>query len=185
MKSRMLLFIGAILSLIVGVYVFRHDFFGENFTEASSERYQEQRIKMETKKTIPRPAAIERSVAAITTEELESFRSSLPDKPSVKSEVGENPHSTPRSLIKFAEKMGPLVEKSLQDSAAATLFIDELNDCALNESVPQSARALCLSNAEKLSGMNPQIKEKVEKMREQVPQEVINFVENKKRLIKR
>jgi hypothetical protein len=185
MKRQNIFIIGAIISITFGAYLLRHKLIGEKLTVASGEQYQQQSIKMLTKKVIPRPAAIERSIAAITTKELESFRSSLPDKVSVKSEVGENPHSTPKSLIKFAEKMGPLVEKSLQDSAAATLFIDELNDCALNESVPQSARALCLSNAEKLVGMNPQIKEKVEKIREQVPQEVINFVDNKKRLIKR
>ena len=178
MKRQNLFIIGAIIFITFGAYLLRQSLIGEKLTVAPGEQYQQQSIKMITKKVIPRPAAI-------TTEELESFRSSLPDKVSVKSEVGENPHSTPKSLIKFAEKMGPLVEKSLQDSAAATLFIDELNDCALNESVPQSARALCLSNAEKLVGMNPQIKEKVEKIREQVPQEVINFVDNKKRLIKR
>ena len=184
MKRQNLFIIGAIIFITLGAYLLRHNLIGEKLTVASGEQNQQQNIQTITQKVIPRPAAIERSIAAITTEELESFRLSLPDKVSVKSEVGENPHSTPKSLIKFAEKMGPLVEKSLQDSAAATLFIDELNDCALNESVPQSARALCLSNADKLSGMNPQTKEKVEKMREQVPQEVINFVENKKRLMK-
>jgi hypothetical protein len=177
MKRQTIFILGAIIFITFGASLLRHNLIGKKLTVASGEQYQQQSIKMITKKVIPRPAAI-------TTEELASFRSSLPDKISVKSEVGENPHSTPKSLIKFAEKMGPLVEKSLQDSAAATLFIDELNDCALNESVPQSARALCLSNAEKLVGMNPQIKEKVEKIREQVPQEVINFVDNKKRLMK-
>ena len=139
MKRQKIFIIGAIIFITLGAYFLRQSLIGEKLTDASGEQYQQQSIKMLTKKVIPRPVAIERSIAAITTKELESFRSSLPDKVSVKSEVGENPHSTPKSLIKFAEKMGPLVEKSLQDSAAATLFIDELNDCALNESVPQSA----------------------------------------------
>lgn len=141
--------------------------------------------KDSTPKNGIKPASMpERSIATITVSEIKSFRSSFPNKDEIKSEIDKNPHAPPRSLINFAEAMGPLVEKALQNSDDATLLFDELQKCTLDDSVAHTARALCLSNAEKLAKVYPLLSEKVTNMRALTPPEVTNLLESK-RLLKK
>ncbi len=191
MKRKIIFVSSGVLFITLALYFFRTTLTDEKVADLSNEVTPEQVNENLTKKmgvrksnTVTTPKLIERSIASISTEEIESFRAAFPEQIDVKTEVAENPHRTPKSLINFAEKMGPLVEKSLQNSDDATLLVDEFFNCALTESVAQTARALCLSNGEKLARIYPQLKEKIDKMRSNSPAEVIDLVNSQKLLIR-
>lgn len=121
----------------------------------------------------------------ITPKESRSFKEALPPDTKVKDEAGENPHRTPESLITFAEKMGPLVEKAMTNKEDAKKLIVDLRDCALDSKVAHSARALCLSNADKLAAAHPELKGKAKQIRSEAPEDIVQLVEKKNMLFKK
>jgi hypothetical protein len=172
MTKRISTSLGVILPIVLFYFLNRDIFY-----DAKKDAPQKEKVaQMMTAKT---PVEPERFVASITKKEIKSFRSSYPDQLDVRSEVSQNLHGTPDSLINFAKKLGPLYEKALQNNNDAYLLFDVLNECVLENSVAQSARALCLSNAEKLAAFYPELKERTRKMREIAPLEVSNLVESK------
>lgn len=188
MKRRIILVSGAILFITVGLFYFANRNSTRSIlnTDTANEPASGQE-DVATRETMPKPISksIARSISSITPNEIKSLRATFPDKNEVKSEVGQDPHGTPKSLISFAESLGPLVEKALQNSDDATLLVDELYECTLSDTVAQSARALCLSKAEMLANIYPQLKEKTSKIRELAPSEVINLQKNKNLLIQK
>lgn len=100
-------------------------------------------------------------LSTITKKDLKDLRDTFPDQNKVKEEVSNNPHSTPKSLTIFANKMGPLMEKAYNQKSDAQLLAGELINCANDKSVALSARALCASNMEKLSKVHPTVNAKI------------------------
>lgn len=126
-----------------------------------------------------------RSISSISSSEVKSLRGNLPDQADVKKEVGINPHQTPESLVNFARALGPLMEKALKNHDDASLLVKELQDCALDEKVAYTARALCVSNAEKIGKTHPEMKAKAEDLRANVSPDVKELLNKKNMLLKR
>lgn len=141
----------------------------------------EKEIRPMEKPRIKEPKVTE----TITPKESRAFKDALPPDTKVKDEAGENPHRTPESLITFAEKMGPLVEKAMTNKEDARKLINDLRDCALDNQAAHSARALCLSNADKLAAAHPELKGKASQIRSETPEDIVQLVEKKNLLLKK
>lgn len=170
MKKKMMLVLSAVFVITISLFYFMKRTGHPPISQGELITHS-----VETQQSAVQPAApipAHQSQSSFTEAELKSFRKSIPDKNEVKEEVRKNPHATPKSLIDFAQAFAPLFEKSINNQVDASVFIDELDDCVSNESVPQSARAQCLLNAEKLSKIHPQLKEKTNKIRKEAPRDV-------------
>lgn len=115
----------------------------------------------------------------ITSEEVTAFKKSLPDKQVVREEVEKDSHRTPESLLNFARTSGPLIEKALKNKASAHELLGTLRDCALDESVAEAARALCVSNMEKIAKAHPEHKGKVQDLRKNLSPDVNKLLRRK------
>ena len=122
--------------------------------------------------------------ARLVSDDLKTLRASFPEENLAKSEVVEDPHKTPPSIINFAVKLGPLLEKGLKNVDDASLLLGELHECVTNAAAAQSARALCLSTAGKLGSAHPQLKEKVEEITAAADPEVVRLLQKKNALLK-
>lgn len=131
-----------------------------------------------------RPLNPKKKLPSITKAEINLLRTSLPDKMEVKEEAAESPHTTPRSLIVFAETLGPLIEKGLNNVVDAKLLSEDLQDCVLSEAISIPARTLCLSSMEKLVEVHPELKGKMEIIRNGAPRKVIKLDQSVKGLRK-
>ncbi len=85
----------------------------------------------------------------------------IPSIAHVRDEVAKDPHSTPASLLSFAADLAPKMEAGMKDEKSAQHFIEELKDCALGNGA-ESARALCLSDAQMLSKKFPSLQPQFE-----------------------
>lgn len=135
---------------------------------------------MKTSKKTP-----SRSVSSISPNEIRNLRSTLPDKEDVKEETRNNPHRTPESLVKFATAMGPLMEKAYINDQSADILIKELHNCATDATVAKSARALCVSNAQKIAKTHPDMKDKADQIRASVDPGVTDILKKRELLMKK
>jgi len=125
-----------------------------------------------------------RSVSSITTSEIKKLRNSFPDKSEVRADVEKNPHRTPESLVIFATNMGPLMEKAYKSDKDADVLIKVLHDCATDDNVARSARALCVKNVDKIAKTHPQMKGKAEELRSDVSPEVLKLLEKRNMMMR-
>lgn len=184
MKNRNYVIGGLIIVIVSGLFVFMGR--GPNFVEVQ-EQTEPIIHEEDLKRSYPRGAMRmpSTSLAKISTSDLKSLRNSYPDQLEVKADVEKNPHSTPDSLVQFAKTMGPLMDKAYLSGDDAKILINELHGCALDNSVAQTARALCVSNADKLAKTHPQIKDKADKIRASVSPDVKKLLERKDLLLKK
>lgn len=122
---------------------------------------------------------------SISSREIEVLRKAFPDSETVRDEVAQNPHRTPRSLIEFALTLGPLIDKAKKNLEDASLLMNELGSCSQDETVANSARALCVSNAEKLSKIHSSLKENAEDIQMKASSDVRELVRKKNSLLKK
>ena len=125
------------------------------------------------------------SPTSITPRELNSLHESFPGQKKVDAESKANPHGPSEQLMTFAQKMGPLMEKAFKNENDANILVKELADCAMDESVANSARALCVTNTERLSKVHPQMEKAAMDLRSQVSPEVQKILETNDRIIKK
>ena len=104
--------------------------------------------------------------STITDKEIKTFRKSLPEIQEAQSEIRDNPHQTPPSLIQFAKSLGPLMEKAMKSTEDARFLLPELEECVSHSSVLVSARTLCLSRAEQLGKAHQELQSEVQGVRE-------------------
>ena len=182
MKNQKMVLLGLFAVLIFGLIFF----LGKRTPIASNEnprRMEDQRIGMIQRQTeVPE---VKKTNTTITVTEIKSFKETLPDKLKVKEEFTESPHSTPASLRKFANTMGPLMEKALKNGDDAGILINELNDCALDDSVAHAARATCVINSERLAKNYPTMKTKAGEIRANVDPDVKKMLDTRDRFIKK
>ena len=189
MKNKNYVISGLIVTIVSGLFLLMGR--GPSFIESKKIVTLQEQTETEevNKKEIDYPRERIRmpakSLSQISSDDLKTFHHLFPDKVDVKAEVASNPHRTPESIIKFASALGPLMDKAYKNINDANLLIEELHDCALDETVAQTARALCLSNAEKLSQSYPQMKDKASDIRANVSPEVIKVLKQKNLLIKK
>jgi hypothetical protein len=169
------LVVGLIILLAGGLFLNFYE--GSRVTQNNSVAIQEQ-TEREANKT-PK-----RSISSISSEDLKRLRNSFPVKADVRAEVARDPHRTPESLIKFATNMGPLMQKAYKNNDDAGLMVKELRDCATDESIAKSARALCVSNVEKIAKTHPEMKKNADELRASVSPEVLEVL-NKRDLFRK
>ena len=179
MKKQKYLLAGLIGVLAIGVFFYSSK--GEVAPE-SEKRMASVQEQTEAQIMVPDHSS-KKSITSITSSELKSLRTSRPDKLKIKEEVANNPHTPPESLNKYAKKMGPLMEKALKNGDDAGVLINELRDCAYDESVALSARALCVSNCENLGKAHPKMKEKAGEIRANVSPDVQKLLNDKDKFL--
>lgn len=123
------------------------------------------------KKMIPEKTEVNKT-ATITPGEINTLHETLPDKGKVNEEVKQNPHTPSKSLMTFAKRLGPLMEKAFKDENDANILVKELSTCANDESVAKSARAMCVTNTERLGEVHPKIEKSAINLRAGVSPEV-------------
>ncbi len=94
----------------------------------------------------------------------------------VRREIENDPHRTPPSLLRFAERMGEKMDIARVEAVFARDFMGELENCVQSSEGALSAKALCLRNAERLAGSHPQLNPILERMRSRAPEEVRDLV---------
>jgi len=124
-------------------------------------------------------------LAAITASEIRSFHDAFPSEKQVKEDMKSNPHTPSKSLMKFAKKLGPMMEKAFKDENNAKILTKELQVCAHDESVATAARALCVQDTEKLASYHPHIKSKAVELRGSMPPEVQKILDTNDAFIKK
>lgn len=182
MRKQHWLFLGAVTLSIIFVGRHKDDQkpVATSVRNAPPEALQEDRpTETASHKELP-----SRRTPPISATEVKKLRSKFPDQRAVIEEVRQDPHQTPDSLIKFAEALGPLVEKALQNPKDAGVLTSALERCVTDDSVIASARALCLSKAEQLSEAFPELQGQVKEMYESAGADVIDLNERKKSLLK-
>jgi predicted phage tail protein len=123
--------------------------------------------------------------SVINEKEIQQLRDSFPEDSDVKKEVERDPHSTPKSLSNFAKIMGQLMERSIQNEEDASMLIGELKRCALDESIALSARALCVTNAERVAENHSQLKSQMTELRADISPEVNELLQKRSLFIKK
>lgn len=127
----------------------------------------------------------ENKMFAITPNEMRSLHENLPEKEKVNEETNTNHHSPSKSLMSFAKSLGPLMEKSFKDENTAQIVVGELSDCANNESVAIAARAMCVTNIERLAKVYTRMEKAANELRAGVSPEVQKILDTNDRFIKR
>lgn len=172
--------------ILLGVFIFAVIIGVNFFLSSSPERLRSTMKKTTTTNDLiqaqterPKSQLLTIRTSSITEDEIRSFQMALPDKFDVKIEANQDPHQTPPSLILFAEKLGVLYKKARKNIEDANLMINELHNCVLSDAIARSARALCLTNSEKLANRFPELQERVDQIRKEAPDEVTYLVRKK------
>jgi hypothetical protein len=108
----------------------------------------------------------------ILVSEIKVLKANYPDKDKVNEDVKKYPHTPSKSLMTFAKRIGPLMEKAFKNESDATLMVKELSNCAYDESVASAARALCVTNTERLADTFPKLEKPAQELRAGVSPEI-------------
>jgi hypothetical protein len=100
-----------------------------------------------------------------------------PSREAVRKEVAENPHATPPSLLRFGQSLAPMMDEALRNPTYAAGLVREFRDCAWDESTPEVARAVCLSNARRLAKVHPALQAQVDQIDQGTSKRVLNLAE--------
>ena len=103
----------------------------------------------------------------------------IPSPESMQAEVDQDPHSTPPSLLRFAESLAPQFDAALKDEPAAVHFFSKLKDCVMapRTQATYAIRALCLKNAKRLTERYPTLRGNLEQLRGQVEERVLELAD--------
>lgn len=194
MRNKINTFIGLVIAVVIGFFILNKDEPMRTDTQASSDSPSLERkvastsVKMEPQLMTARvyeQDKKEKSFTTITKAEIKAIRDSFPNKQQVKDELNTNPHSPSTSLMSFAKKLGPAMEKAFKNESDANALTRELRDCAINNSVADAARALCVQDVEKLSGYHPRLKTEAKELRTEVSPGVLRILETNDAFIRK
>ncbi len=99
-----------------------------------------------------------------------------PEKKQLLKDMVEDGHSTPESLIDFAQNIVPHVQRALTVESYSQTVMTYLADCALDSeerSIPETVRATCYMNAFKIFKQYPEkFKNSFESLKSNLPTSV-------------
>lgn len=98
-----------------------------------------------------------------------------PEKEAVLTEVKQDPHTTPPSLIAFAANLGKRMTGALKSEATATQLFDELERCLSASTTLPSAQAMCLHDAQRLGARFSSLSERYRIFQAKASPEVQNL----------
>jgi hypothetical protein len=123
--------------------------------------------------------------SSTTPNEIKALHENFPDKEKVNEDTISNPHTPSKTLMTFAKRLGPLMEKSFKDESTANSLVKELSSCANDESVAKAARAMCVTNTERLAKVHSNIEKTAKDLRASVSPEVQKILDTNDRFIKK
>lgn len=124
-------------------------------------------------------------LATITKKEITSLQKAYPSTKQVFNDKKSNPHGPSKTLMTFAKKIAPLMEKAFTNERDANILVGELKNCAINDAVDIAARALCVQDTEKLSEYHSHLKGIATELRSSVSPEVRNILDTNDAVIKK
>lgn len=108
------------------------------------------------------------------------LREQIPTQELLRDEIQKDPHSTPPSLLEFANDLTPRLKRALRSEQDASRFFGELRECAESDqsrAVPLTVQAICLSNALVLTDRYPNLRGEYTHLLAHVDQEVIHLIQ--------
>jgi len=121
----------------------------------------------------------------ITTKDIRSLRAFYPQQSDVEQDFQDHPHSPSSTLMAFAQKLGPLIERAEVDRDSALILTQEFSRCALDDSIHEAARALCVQDIELLQKTYPELADRAKQIRTQVSPDVLRILETNDRFKKK
>lgn len=122
---------------------------------------------------------------SITSTEIKNLESSFPDADLVEEELKENPHTPSKTLMSFATRLGPLMEKAFANSADAEMLAQKLSECALEDSLAAAAKAMCVRNTERLAEVHTDVEKTAKNLRSSVSPEVQKLLDTNESFLKK
>lgn len=90
---------------------------------------------------------------------------------------------TPQALIAYAEKLAPKMEEAEKDIGRAREFFAELEGCVQgNDQKSPTIQALCLSTAEELADIHPELTDRYKSLYGSTPPQVLKVIEDSETL---
>jgi len=96
----------------------------------------------------------------LTAQGLEEIKlPSMPSLQKIRTEVDEDPHGTPPSILEFALGLAGAMERALSEQRDAPKVFDYMSSCATQseKEVTDSLQVICASNAFRLSEKYPEL----------------------------
>jgi hypothetical protein len=115
------------------------------------------------------------SIASVGVESPPSAAFAPVDRSSYREEARQNPHATPRSILRFASEMATRMEDARRSPARARAVFEQLLACAGSEGLPQ-IRAICWVNASTLAREGG-FDSTLDRARATVPDEVLELAD--------
>jgi hypothetical protein len=109
----------------------------------------------------------------------ESVVNLAPAEEVLREEVKKDPHHTPPSVLSFAIELGQKMDNATESSEKATKLFNELSDCVNSEAFRSrpSIRAICLSNAGRLSRRVPALEDHFQELMRNTDRKIIDLVQ--------
>jgi hypothetical protein len=107
-----------------------------------------------------------------------------PSSEELRREATEDPHQAPRSLLRFAERVGRKLGPALQDESVALRLMPELAECLERPNLAPQIQAVCLNGAGSLARAHASLGPQYERLRERAPAEARRIVELRDSLLK-
>lgn len=102
-----------------------------------------------------------------------------PETHDYREEAAKDPHSTPPSLLAFADQMADAMDEAKKDEQKGSALFSKLDTCVMGDG-PSPARALCAENAKRLAKMYPSLKTSLDDLMKKMPEDVARLVEKPK-----
>ena len=112
--------------------------------------------------------------AKIKPQDGEDVKTRPPLLSTLREEIKLNPHTTPQSLVEYAQQIGKRMENAMTSSYNASLLFEELTECVESQDYQgsPSLQAFCISSAERLAQAHPEdLMMKYKEMLEKVPED--------------
>lgn len=121
----------------------------------------------------------------ISAFDIKRVNEDYPLKEKVAEDIKKNPHTPSRRLMNFAKTISPLMDKAYKNEADADLMLKELSNCAHNETVATSARAMCVTYSERLADIFPKFEKNAEELRASMSPEVQKILDTNDSVIRK
>lgn len=197
MKNKINTFIGLVIAVVLGFFLLNREEPMTKSTESETKNSNspsfEKKVASTSEEVEPQMMTArvyeqdkqEKNLSTITKAEIKSIRDALPNKQLVKKELNDNPHTPSKTLMAFAKQLGPAMEKAFKNNTDAQTLTRELKNCAVNNSIADAARALCVQDVEKLSGYHPDLKTQARELRSEVSPGVLKILETNDAFIRK
>ena len=142
-------------------------------------------VQKEEIRNAPSVETTDKSNSSISSAEINKLHENLPDETKVNEDLKSSPHTPSKTLMTFARSLGPMMEKAFENERDADILIKELSECANNESLANSARAMCVKNTERLAEKHSMMQKTAKDLRDSVSPEVQKILDTNERFIKK